>query len=52
MLEVKILLTELGQELDFEVDAVTAKGNNNWIGIMIGRLNSKATNRTIENLAG
>ena len=52
MMPVKDLLTELGQQFDFQVYAVTAKGNFHWIGLMIGGLCSTCPRRTIEILDG
>ena len=52
MMDARDLLIELGQGQKFEVDAVTAKGENRWIGIMIGCLKSEVNGHIIDYLAG
>ena len=52
MMQVKDLLTELGQGNDFQVFAITAKSNSYWIGLMIGGLCSTCPHRIIGNLDG
>ena len=52
MMDARDLLIELGQGQKFEVDAVTAKGENRWVGIMIGCLKSEVNGHIIDYLAG
>ena len=48
MIDVGALLIELGQKQKIEVDVVSAKNENKWIGIMIGRLKPETSCHTID----
>ena len=52
MMDARELLLELSRCETIEVDAVTAKGENRWIGIMIGRLKSQVNGHSIDYLGG
>ena len=52
MIDVGALLIELGQKQKIGVDAVSAKNENKWIGIMIGRLKPETSCHTIDYLVG
>ena len=52
MIDVGALLIELGQKQKIEVDAVSVKNENKWIGIMIGRLKPETSCHTTDYLVG
>ena len=52
MVDARDLLIGLSQCETIEVDAVTAKGENRWVGIMIGCLKSEVNGHSIDDLGG
>ena len=52
MMDARDLLIGLSQCETIEVDAITAKGENRWVGIMIGCLRSEVNGHGIDYLGG